>query len=195
MRATQHYQSVAQATLQLQAPLEVYLFVVAVVVALYYKLCCCHATAHARNAAGTIGGADAKTQFNGGLIKRCMLRAAAENSAQQRKTFSFAWRRGTDINVDTDAATAAAAAAETQAEVEAEAEAEADADTDVDADIDTQPSVNCGHGLPWSHWAVPELSYFPASYLSLHPPPLAALSLYLSCSLPVADFRLVPWRC
>lgn len=173
--------------MQLQAALEVYLFVVAVVVALYYKLCCCHATAHARNAAGSIGGADAKTQFNGGLIKRCMLRAAAENSAQQRKTFSFAWRRGTDINVDTDAATAAAA--ETQAEVEAEAEAEAD------ADIDTQPSVNCGHGLPWSHWAVPELSYFPASYLSLQPPPLAVLSLYLSCSLPVADFRLVPWRC
>lgn len=109
-----------------------------------------------------------------------MLRAAAENSAQQRKTFSFAWRRGTDINVDTDAATAAAAAAaETQAEVEAEAEA--DADTDVDADIDTQPSVNCGHGLPWSHWAVPELSYFPASYLSLHPPPLGVLSCLCIC--------------
>lgn len=97
-----------------------------------------------------------------------MLRAAAENSAQQRKTFSFAWRRGTDINVDTDAATAAAIAAETQAEVEAEAEAEVEADTDVDADIDTQPSVNCGHGLPLSHWAVPQLSYFP-------------LPLWLSC--------------
>lgn len=113
-----------------------------------------------------------------------MLRAAAENSAQQRKTFSFAWRRGTDINVDTDAATAAAAAtaAETQAEVEAEAEAEADADTDVDADIDTQPSVNCGHGLPSSHWAVPELSYFPASYLSLYLPlPFWLLSCLCIC--------------